>query len=65
MIQVQGCASKIGSAALNQKLSQERADNVLDFLEQPGKIPLTNMPAPGAMGTTGQVASCDRGGAGR
>lgn len=35
----------------------ERADNVLFFLEQDGKIPLTNVLAPGAMGTTDQVAS--------
>ena len=57
MIQVQGYASKVGSAALNQKLSEERADNVLDFLEQKGNLPLTNMMAPGAMGATNQVAS--------
>ena len=57
IIQVQGYASKVGSAALNQKLSQQRADNVLDFLEQQGGIPLTNVLAPGAMGTSDQVAS--------
>ena len=57
VIQVQGYASKVGSAALNQKLSQERATNVIDFLEQQGGIPLTNMLAPGAMGTSDQVAS--------
>lgn len=56
IIQVQGYASKVGSAALNQKLSQERAANVLDFLEQQGGIPLTNVLAPGAMGTSQQVA---------
>jgi outer membrane protein OmpA-like peptidoglycan-associated protein len=56
MIQVQGYASKVGSAALNQKLSQERASNVIDILEQQGGIPLTNMLAPGAMGTADQVA---------
>jgi len=56
MIQVQGYASKVGSAALNQKLSQERAGNVIDILEQQGGIPLTNMLAPGAMGTADQVA---------
>jgi outer membrane protein OmpA-like peptidoglycan-associated protein len=56
MIQVQGYASKVGSAALNQKLSQERAQNVIDFLEQKGGIPLTNVLAPGAMGTSKQVA---------
>lgn len=56
IIQVQGYASKVGSAALNQKLSQERAANVLDFLEQQGSIPMTNVLAPGAMGTSQQVA---------
>jgi OOP family OmpA-OmpF porin len=57
IIQVQGYASAVGSAALNQKLSAERADNVLNVLEQEGKIPLTNVLAPGAMGTTDQVGS--------
>ena len=56
VIQVKGYASKVGSAALNQKLSTERAENVTNFLEQEGKIPLTNMLAPGAMGTSQQVA---------
>jgi OOP family OmpA-OmpF porin len=56
IVQVQGYASAVGSAALNQKLSMERADNVLAFLEQDGKIPLTNILAPGAMGTSEQVA---------
>jgi len=56
VIQVQGYASKVGSAALNQQLSQERAQNVIDFLEQKGGIPLTNVLAPGAMGTSKQVA---------
>jgi len=56
VIQVQGYASKVGSAALNQKLSQERAQNVIDIIEQKGGIPLTNVLAPGAMGTSQQVA---------
>jgi OmpA-OmpF porin, OOP family len=56
VILVKGYASKVGSAALNQKLSTERAQNVANFLEQEGKIPLTNMLAPGAMGTSQQVA---------
>jgi len=56
IILVKGYASKVGSAALNQKLSTERAENVTDFLEQQGQIPLTNMLAPGAMGTSRQVA---------
>jgi outer membrane protein OmpA-like peptidoglycan-associated protein len=56
VLQVQGYASKVGSAAFNQKLSSERAANVTEFLEQQGNIPLTNMLAPGAMGTSQQVA---------
>jgi outer membrane protein OmpA-like peptidoglycan-associated protein len=56
VIQVKGYASAVGSAALNQRLSQERAANVTEFLEQQGGIPLTNLLAPGAMGTSKQVA---------
>ncbi len=56
VIQVKGYASAVGSAALNQKLSQERAANVTEYLEQQGGIPLTNILAPGAMGTSRQVA---------
>jgi OOP family OmpA-OmpF porin len=56
IIQVKGYASKVGSAALNERLSTERAENVTDFLEQQGQIPLTNILAPGAMGTSKQVA---------
>jgi outer membrane protein OmpA-like peptidoglycan-associated protein len=56
ILQVKGYASKVGSAALNEKLSTERAENVADFLEQQGQVPLTNILAPGAMGTSRQVA---------
>jgi OOP family OmpA-OmpF porin len=56
ILQVKGYASKVGSAALNEKLSTERAENVTNFLEQQAKIPLTNILAPGAMGTSRQVA---------
>jgi len=57
IIQVQGYASAVGSAALNQRLSSERASAVTAILEQQGGIPLTNMLAPGAMGTSNQVDS--------
>ena len=50
MIQVKGYASASGSAALNQKLSQERASSVSDILLQEGRVPLSRMLAPGAMG---------------
>jgi outer membrane protein OmpA-like peptidoglycan-associated protein len=55
MIQVKGYASSSGSAALNQQLSEDRADNVATFLQQQAHVPLSRMLAPGAMGETGQV----------
>ena len=57
MIQVKGYASASGSVALNQKLSEERANNVTNVLLQQGHIPLTNMLAPGAMGESRQVGN--------
>jgi len=56
IIQIKGYASTVGSATFNQKLSTERAENVTNFLLQQGGVPLTNMLAPGAMGTSRQVA---------
>lgn len=56
-IQVKGYASSVGSAALNQQLSEERANNVSNILVQQGHVPLTNMLAPGAMGESRQVGS--------
>ena len=57
MIQVKGYASSTGSAAINQKLSEQRAANVTTVLLQQGHVPLTNMLAPGAMGESRQVAT--------
>ncbi len=56
-VQVKGYASSVGSATLNQKLSEERASNVTNILLQQGHVPLTNMLAPGAMGESRQVGS--------
>lgn len=50
MIEVKGYASTSGSAAMNQKLSQQRAENVVNYLQQTAKVPLSRMLAPGAMG---------------
>jgi outer membrane protein OmpA-like peptidoglycan-associated protein len=55
MIEVKGYASVTGSTALNQKLSEDRAQNVTSILLQQGKVPLTRMLAPGAMGESEQV----------
>ncbi|RXH57799.1 OmpA family protein [Granulicella sibirica] len=57
MIEVQGYASTVGSAALNQKLSAERADAVLAIIQQTGVVPMTRILAPAAMGTSNQVAT--------
>lgn len=55
MIEVKGFASSSGSTALNQKLSENRANAVTNILIQQGRIPLTRMLAPGAMGESEQV----------
>jgi outer membrane protein OmpA-like peptidoglycan-associated protein len=55
VIEVKGHASSVGSVALNQQLSEDRADEVTNILVQQAHIPLTRMLAPGAMGETHQV----------
>ncbi len=57
MVEVKGYASAVGSPQVNQKLSQERAQNVTNILLQQGKVPLTRMLAPGAMGESEQVGT--------
>ena len=56
-IQVKGYASSVGSKALNQQLSEDRAASVTQFLSQQGHIPMTRMLAPGAMGESRQVGN--------
>lgn len=57
MIEVKGYASSVGSVELNQKLSEDRANNVTKILLQQGHVPLTRMLAPGAMGESHQVGN--------
>jgi OOP family OmpA-OmpF porin len=57
MIQVKGYASSVGSASLNQKLSEDRANNVTNVLLQQAHVPLPRMLAPGAMGESRQVGN--------
>ena len=52
-----GYASAVGNAALNQELSEERAENVTNILLQQANVPLTAMLAPGAMGESRQVGN--------
>lgn len=55
VIEVKGYASAVGSEALNQKLSEDRANNVTNILVQQGNVPLTRMLAPAAMGESHQI----------
>ena len=57
MVQVAGYASATGNAAVNDKLTDERAQNVIEFLEQTGNVPLYRMLAPAAMGSSHPAAS--------
>ena len=50
IVQVKGFADSSGNAAMNQKLSMERAQAVVAYLLQSGHIPLRHIVAPGAMG---------------
>ena len=57
IIQVKGFADSSGNAAMNQKLSMERAQNVIAFLLQNCNVPVRHIIAPGAMGDAAPVAS--------
>ena len=57
VIEAKGYASAVGSVALNQQLSEDRANAVVNILIQQGHIPLTRMLAPGAMGESHQVGN--------
>jgi outer membrane protein OmpA-like peptidoglycan-associated protein len=57
LVQVAGYTDSSGNAAYNQELSQERAENVIAFLQQTGNIPLLHIVAPGAMGETDPASS--------
>ena len=57
IIQVKGFADSSGNAAMNQKLSMERAQNVIAFLLQNCNVPVRHIIAPGAMGEATPIAS--------
>jgi OOP family OmpA-OmpF porin len=57
IIQVKGFADSSGNAAMNQKLSMERAQNVIAFFLQNCNVPVRHIIAPGAMGEAAPVAS--------
>ena len=57
MIGVEGYADASGGAAINQKLSLERSQAVVNWLAQNGGVPFFRMLAPGAMSTAQPAAS--------
>jgi len=57
IIQVKGFADSSGNAAMNQKLSMERAQNVIAYLLQTCNVPVRHIIAPGAMGEAAPAAS--------
>jgi outer membrane protein OmpA-like peptidoglycan-associated protein len=56
ILEVMGYADSTGDAAMNTKLSEDRAKSVITCLVQQGNIPIRHIVAPGAMGEYGAVA---------
>jgi OmpA-OmpF porin, OOP family len=57
IIEVTGYADSRGNAAMNTKLSEDRAKAVITYLMQQGNVPVRHIVAPGAMGEYGAAAS--------
>jgi outer membrane protein OmpA-like peptidoglycan-associated protein len=57
IIEVMGYADSTGNAAMNTKLSADRAQAVVTYLMQQGNVPVRHIVAPGAMGEYGPAAS--------
>jgi outer membrane protein OmpA-like peptidoglycan-associated protein len=56
IVEVMGYADSTGSAAMNTKLSEDRAKAVITYLIQQGNVPVRHIVAPGAMGEYGEKA---------
>ena len=56
IVEVMGYADSTGNAAMNTKLSEDRAKAVVTYLIQQGNIPIRHIVAPGAMGEYGAAA---------
>jgi len=56
IVEVMGYADSTGNAAMNTKLSEDRAKAVVTYLIQQGNIPVRHIVAPGAMGEYGAAA---------
>jgi outer membrane protein OmpA-like peptidoglycan-associated protein len=56
IVEVIGYADSTGNAAMNTKLSEDRAQAVITYLVQQGSVPVRHIVAPGAMGEYGAAA---------
>jgi len=56
IVEVMGYADATGSAAMNTRLSEDRAKAVITCLIQQGGVPIRHIVAPGAMGEYGSAA---------
>src|SRR5882672_7089771 len=56
IVEVMGYADATGSAAMNTRLSEDRAKAVITYLMQQGGVPIRHIVAPGAMGEYGPAA---------
>jgi len=56
IVEVTGYADSTGSAAMNTKLSEERAKAVVTYLMQQGNVPIRHIVTPSAMGTIDAAA---------
>jgi OOP family OmpA-OmpF porin len=56
IVEVMGYADSTGDAAMNTKLSEDRAKAVVTYLMQQGNVPVRHIVAPGAMGEYGTAA---------
>jgi len=56
IVEVVGYADSSGRAAINDKLSEDRAKAVIRYLVQQGNVPVRHIVAPGAMGEYGAKA---------
>jgi outer membrane protein OmpA-like peptidoglycan-associated protein len=56
MVEVAGYASNSGTAQLNQKLSEQRAEVVVNYLRQKGNVPMRRFLLPAGMGASNPAA---------
>lgn len=56
LVEVAGFADTTGNVALNQELSQRRANAVIQYLEENGNIPIHRILTPSGLGTSHEAA---------